>query len=412
MIFRVETELRYWTIRPLAGWSLFVIVRDLALDIDQPQPSAMLLLSTVSIKSSTLLSISSSMAGTLQRKKGGECVAVVKSALDDISKGQVENASTKLRRLREDSDRLVAEAERLVKRLEKVETHYIHQEERVQKEIGKLGCLELDLKREKSSREAELDGNQSILRDNQSKLSSAENEVEDAKRKLEQARANEAENVGDGALWGALLLGIPTLGLGALPGAALGASIGAIINACEKEESQAKDRLERRKSDYGRARSAVEESKRQVCNIQSQISNLQTKIGALKTERLSYHKKIDEMKQGIILAKKSIEFWGLFKQASEHGSGRTSLLKKIVDKASEKGDYRSLHSGSSRRLATTFMEAWEEMEDLAVEGRSSHILQIEFKCAYCGGNHTALPYVDKRNRFVCAQCSPQYAIQN
>lgn len=352
------------------------------------------------------------MAGILQSKKGSECVAVVKSALDDISRGRAKNASTKLCSLREDSDRCAAEAEQLVKRLEKVEAHYISEVERVQGEIGNLGCKELDLKREKDSEEATLDGNRNVLRDNESTLRSAEREVRDAEDELEEAREKEEENVKNGAIVGAVVFGIFTLGLGAPLGAALGAGIGAIVNACEEKESQAKDRLKRRERDCRGARSAVQLSERKVSNIQYQITKLERRIGELEKERKRHHNKVDETKQSIILFKKSIEFWGLFKQLSEHGSSRTSLLQKIVDKANEKGDYRVLHSSASKRVATTFLEEWEGMESLAKEGCSSHFLQIEFACAYCGSNYTALPYVDGRSQFVCVYCSPRYAIQN
>ena len=75
-------------------------------------------------------------------EKSKNCVAVVKSALHDISNGYTQKASTKLHRLRDDSVLLAAEAEKLVKRLETVEKYFLEKEESIVEEIGKLCRIE------------------------------------------------------------------------------------------------------------------------------------------------------------------------------------------------------------------------------------------------------------------------------
>ena len=335
-------------------------------------------------------------------KKGKNCVAVVKSALHDISNGYLEYASTKLHGLRDDSLLLAAEAEKLTKRLETVEKYFIAKEESVHKEIGKLGRREEDLKGEKNIEETRLGKHRSVLRDEQSRLSSAQDELREAERKLDKAQRDAKTGLVTGAVVGVITFG--------LVGAAVGASVAAIVNACKAEVAKAKSNVDRRESDRERARSAVRASENQISSIVSEIDNLEVKISRLKEERLRFHEKAGEIKQDIILIKKSVEFWQLFKQASEHGAGRTSLLEKIVNKANEKGDYRALHSGGSRRVAKTFLEAWEDMESMAEDGGSSHKLAIEFTCAYCRRNCTALPHVDSASRLVCVRCC--YAIQN
>ena len=335
-------------------------------------------------------------------KKGKNCVAVVKSALRDISNGYPQNASTKLNGLRDDSVLLAAEAEKLVKRLETVERYFIAKGESLLGEIGKLGRTEEDLKREKDSEEARLGSHRSVLRDEQSRLSSAQDELREAERKLEKAEQDAETNLTTGVKVGALTFGIL--------GAAVGAGVAAIVNACKDEVAKAKRNVDRRDSDRDRAKSAVRASENQISSIVSEIDNLEMKIRKLKEERLRFHEKAGEIKQDIILIKKSVEFWQLFKQVSEHGAGHTSLLEKIVNKANEKGDYRALYSGGSRRVAVTFLEAWEHMESMAEEGSSSHNLQVEFSCAYCRRNCTALPHVDSASRLVCVHCS--YAIQD
>ena len=353
------------------------------------------------------------MAGILQEftsRKGSKCVAVVQSALEDLKKGRSKDASKKLCKLKEDSGQLAAEAQQLANRLNRVEQHYICEGEAIQKEIGDLGCREEQLQRDMRNEETNLQSNQRVLWDNESKLRSARSEVEEAQRKLQRAEDKEGDDVKTGAIIGAIV-GLPFFGVGAIAGAALGAGIGGIVEACKDEVREASDRLDRRRNDEERARSAVTESERRVANIRSQISGMQRKIGELKRKQQTYYEKVQDVKSSIVLLKESIEFWRLFQQASEHGQQRSTLLKRIVDKANEKGEYIVLSSRGSKRVATTFLEAWESLESMAAEGRS-HILQIDFRCTYCSNNYTALPYVDKDSRFVCSQCGPRHAIMN
>ena len=331
-------------------------------------------------------------------KKGKNCVAVVKSALRDISNGYPQNASTKLHGLRDDSVLLAAEAEKLVKRLETVERYFIAKGESLLGEIGKLGRTEEDLKREKDSEEARLGGHRNVLRDEQSRLSSAQDDLREAESNLEKAEQDAKIRITAGTID---LVGVFTV---------VGAGVAAIVNARKDEVAKAKRNVDRRDSDRDRAKSAVRASENQISSIVSEINNLEMKIKKLEEERFRFHEKVGEIKQDIIFIKKSVEFWQLFKRVSEHGAGRTSLLEKIVNKANEKGDYRALYSGGSRRVAVTFLEAWEHMESMAEEGSSSHNLQVEFSCAYCRRNCTALPHVDSASRLVCVHCS--YAIQD
>ena len=335
-------------------------------------------------------------------KKGKNCVAVVKSALHDISNGHPNHASRKLHRLRHDSLLLEAEAEKLTKRLETVENYFIAKDESILEEIGKLGRREEDVKGKKTIEESRLAQHRSVLQDEQSRLSSAQDQLREAERKLDKAERDAITGLIAGSVVGLFTFGIA--------GAAVGATLAAIVNACKDEVAKAKSNIERRESDRERAKSAVRVSENQISGIVSEIDNLEVKIRSLKEERLRFHEKAGEIKQNIILIKKSVEFWQLFKQASEHGASHTSLLEKIVNKANEKGDYRALHSGGSIRVATTFLEAWEDIASMAEEGSSSHNLAIEFTCASCRRNCTALPHVDSASRPVCVDCSN--AIQN
>ena len=350
-------------------------------------------------------------SGQSLAKKGKNCLAVVQNVLQDIHKGKAKIAAKKLHELKQDSIYLTEEAKKLATRLERVEAHYISEGESILRKIGKLGCQEDALKKEQTSEEAKLASHRSVLRDNEERLSFAERDLRDAERKLEKAKEEEEERVKTGAIVGAVA-GALFFGVGALFGAGLGAGVGAIVNACVDEVTETKDRVGRRKTDQRQAISAVRESESRITTIQSEIRYLETRIEELNKNRLEYHKKAAEIKEGIVFLKSSVEFWQLFKQASEHGTNRTSVLQKIVEMANKKEGFqaKALCSTAGQRVEKTFLDAWEDMETMAMDG-SSHILQIEFSCTYCQESCSALPHVTKGGYLSCDECI-KHAIEN
>ena len=325
-------------------------------------------------------------------KKGKDCVAVAKNALDDIGSGRKEMALEKFSALQRDGSYLADAAEQLAERLEAVEKYYQRKDAEVLREIGDLGKTESELKRQKGEEASRLAANQKVLKDNQNRLSSEEDRLQDAEQKLRDAKKGGEKNVRVGAIVGAVAFG--------LVGAAAGAGIGAIINAFSNEEKDAQDAVNRCRNDLDSARSAVNASRRRISDVESQIRSLAERIEHMKQLRLLSQQKLDKIRPFIVLVKKSVHFWLLFKQISEHGVDRTALLQKIVTRAAEKGDdYRALQSRSSQHIADTFIEVWEEMEC----GGPNDILLIEYRCSRCGVQCTALPYVDG-SEFICMDC--------
>ena len=335
-------------------------------------------------------------------KKGKDCVAVAKNVLDDIGSGRKEMALKKLSALQRDGSFLADAAEQLAERLEAVEKYYKHKDAEVLREIGDLSRRENELKQKKREEKSRLASHQNVLQDNRDRLSSEEDRLEDAERKLRKAQEDEGKNVKIGAIVGGILFG--------LVGAAAGAGIGSIINACKQEQKDAQDAVNRCTADLDSARSAVNESSRRISNVKSQIRNLGERIERMKSQCLRSQKKLDEIRPLIVLVKKSVHFWLLFKQISEHGVDRTALLQKIVTRAAEKGDdyyQAALQSKSSQNIADTFIEVWEEMEC----GGPNHILLIEYRCSRCSVQCTALPYVNG-SEFVCMECHSKYTLKN
>ena len=337
-------------------------------------------------------------------KKGKDCVAVAKNALDDIGSGRKEMALKKLSALQRDGSLIADAAEQLAERLEAVEKYYQHKDAEVLREIGDLSRRENELKHKKSEEEIRLASHQKVLQDKQDRLSSESDGLRDAERKWRSIKKDEAETVQIGASIGGALFGSI--------GATAGAYVGDIINACKQDPGgkDAEDALNRCKAEWDSARSAFNESLRRISNLRLQIMNLGERIERMKSQCLQSQKKLDKIRPLIVLVKQSVNFWLLFKQISEHGVDRTALLQKIVTRAAEKGDdyhQAALQSKSSQNIADTFIKVWEEMEC----GGPNHILLIEYRCSQCSVQCTALPYVNG-SEFICTECHSKYTLKN
>ena len=335
-------------------------------------------------------------------KKGKDCVAVAKNVLDDIESGRKELALEKLSALKKDGSFLMDAAKQLAERLEAVGKHNQDEDEELLRQIGNLNGQESQLNRQKITEEGQLTAQQSVLSDNQNRLSSAEDSLRNAERRRRKAEEEE-KKVQIGSTVGGTLLGLFTGGHGFVVGAAARAGSGAMVNAGRDEEKDAQAEVNCCRSNLENARSAVDESQSTVSNVESQIRSLTQQIEYKKQQRLQLHKKADETKAMVVLVKKSVEFWLLFKQLSEHGDNHTELLQKIVTRATKKGDYRDLQSNSSQHIANTFIEAWEEMETTVEQGGANHVLEIQYRCSRCGLQCTGLPYVDG-STLICMEC--------
>lgn len=352
------------------------------------------------------------MASSSVATRGRNCVVVVKQALREINAGNLSIATTKLSSLTVDSVFLAKEAENLAKRLEYAEKYYIAEAEQTARMIGRAGCEEEALRKKMANEESKLASQRAILEDNQSKLSSAEDDLQSAERKLESEKENNFDVIVAGAITGAIV-GLPFFGIGALFTAAAGAGGAGIVVALGDDVKRAKQNVESHKQDLSRARHNVSESERCVCRTKNEIHSLENKVNALKKKQCGFHQKAGEIKQGIAILKSSVQFWKLFKQASEHGTIRTTLLQQIVKKANEMADYTIIFERSgSKRVAKSFLDAWEDIELKSFEGSSSHMLQITFSCSFCKQGCTALPHVSKNGNLACNSCSYRCAVQN
>ncbi|XP_064406330.1 uncharacterized protein LOC135351288 [Halichondria panicea] len=335
-------------------------------------------------------------------EKGKHCVAVASEVLKHNEMGQTVDASSKLVSMQKDAAVLANEAEKLAKRLEAVDDHYQEMDAKLHRQVGQLGMQEETLKTGKKNSESILAGQQSVLRNKESQLSSAESDLQRAEGKLRDA-IKEEKSIQIGSAVGGAVLGLFTGGIGLLVGAGVGASIGAIVNACRDEEKDARSARGRRKSDVDSAKSAVQSSENQISSLASQIKDLALQIQRLEQKRQEIHQKRSEIKTAIPVLKNSTQFWLLFKQLSEDGENRSTLLNKIVKKAHERESYEMFQSNGSQSAANTFFEAWKSIEVAAADGFSNHIYSIDYNCVKCSSACKALPFL-RGPDFICSIC--------
>lgn len=341
--------------------------------------------------------------------KGKDCVAVARKTVKEINQGKAKDASVKLDGLKKQGTKLAEEAEGLAKRLEKVQEYNQKQEEETQRKIGEYGRREQDLQSQMNDIQANLSSQRSILEAKRSDLSQAQNSLSNAERKRrEKEKEADATRTGAAVLGG--VVGVLTGGIGGLiVGAAAGAGVGQILNELREHEARAQREVDRCRSECSNAESSIRASEQQISSIQSQISSLSSQMTHMKQLRLKYHEEAGKYREAIVFLQDAVHFWLLFKQLSDHGVDRASLLQKIVDKAESKTDLSLLQRGATERVATTFLDTWEELESMAEDGGSQRMFQIEFKCTKCNENYTDLPYV-KQNEAICKHCYHQHAL--
>ena len=184
--------------------------------------------------------------------------------------------------------------------------------------------------------------------------------------------------------------------------------MGHLLLSLRTEKEDARNAVRHCRDDLNRARSYVDDSQKKVSIVESQIRSLTGQIECMNWQCLQLQEEVSKIRSLIVFVKKSVNFWSLFEDLSNHGVKRTDLLQKIVSKATEKGDYGALQKHSTQHIASTFIEAWEEMKTKAKSGGPNHILEIEFRCSFCGIQYTALPYLIQ-SAFVCMNCHSRYS---
>ena len=229
-------------------------------------------------------------------------------------------------------------------------------------------------------------------------LQSARERLNDAEQRLEIARTKRDRNksVGGklgrtgGALGGAamgVMFGPLGMVVGALVGRAAGGAVGNAIAEAVSDVDEATAALDQAKERSSKCRSKLYESKdevakfiqecnREVSSLRNKISTLNEEINRLKQERERCHKDVGSITELILFLKEASMFWREFEIAVNSGTGRTDLLQKLIDKAIGKDRpflVRFFRSRGTQTAVSSFIEAWNEVENSVCEGNLPYI---------------------------------------
>lgn len=335
--------------------------------------------------------------------KGKNCVAVARKTVTEINQGNVEQASTQLAFLKTTGEELAKQSGNLAKRLEKVQECNQEQEENTQREIAKCGEEERRLQSQVASAQSNLSNRQSYLQEKRSNLSDADNAFGRAQRKLRDAEKEANKTRTNAAIIGGVV-GLFTGGIGGVVvGTAVGAGVGQMINELRDEEDKAKRRLSDCRRECSNAEHEIEKAKEQVLKMQSQITSLLSQKQHFEQQRIKYHQEAGKLREAIVFLQKSVEFWSMFQHLCDTGVDQGSHLQNIISIAESNANINVLFEDPTKKIAGSFLDAWEQIHTQAEEGSSRHVFQIEFKCTTCNGNYSDLPQV-QQGKVVCNNC--------
>ena len=342
-------------------------------------------------------------------EKGKDCIETISRALECIQQRKPKAASKLLARVKKDGKRLEEFVQATLEKIEPAEQHYIKKERVLFEEIRELGQSEAEKKEELDTVAVRWDlrigqlkeeqkANERKVKQAEDDLQSARERLNDAEQRLEIARTKRDRNksVGGklgrtgGALGGAamgVMFGPLGMVVGALVGRAAGGAVGNAIAEAVSDVDEATAALDQAKERSSKCRSKLYESKdevakfiqecnREVSSLRNKISTLNEEINRLKQERERCHKEVGSIKELILFLKEASMFWREFEIAVNSGTGRTDLLQKLIDKAIGKDRpflVRFFRSRGTQTAVSSFIEAWNEVENSVCEGNLPYI---------------------------------------
>ena len=155
-------------------------------------------------------------------------------------------------------------------------------------------------------------------------------------------------------------------------------------------EQQYKQKVEEIQRRIGEVGVSEEQTKEKMFQLSSATMSdfftplalkLHIDIKNLKRQRMHYNSEAEKMKGVVLFFRKASQFWKEFQEISRRGSNRAELVQNIVRKAKAKYDIDSLtflNSSATKRVGTTFFEAWKLIETRCAEGS-----QFVFKLDMC-----------------------------
>ena len=166
-------------------------------------------------------------------------------------------------------------------------------------------------------------------------------------------------------------------------------------------DTKLKTTVENHKQEYEAAEVKVAILQEDIKGKKLRIQQMKQNLDSLQREKSAYQKRLSTIQDKISFLEQAVELWSLMRHVSDENASLEELSSAIFKKATEKT--RSIvYSGPTKKIAHTFIEAWDS-ELVQAERGSSNILNFSFTCGKCGKVSSSIPHVKKRT-LHCVTC--------
>ena len=330
--------------------------------------------------------------------KSGKSLQLVKRAYGELQKGQLKSANKLLAKVGNDGSLLLEEIDYLLRRYKVVQEYYQEKDDTLTYRVNELYQKERELRSQQVKAENELRLEESNLGDQRRKLTQIQRDLAKAKTTKEVASTTGvAAGVGLGILGAILTVVAPPVGLATLAAAGGTALGGGIVAA------SAQDDINKCNRNIEHTEEKIATTKRTINKLGYQINDLSSDIKRVKNERDRYHTENTRVKEVVVFLQKARVFWSEFSVATEAGTQRTELLRKLITKAEKNEQYTIFKSGGMKRVAQSFLDAWEDFEEMTNTGEN-YLFRMEFECGQCYVACDELPHLEDQT-MICERCA-------
>ena len=291
---------------------------------------------------------------------GAKCVALVESAISDVVNGNMAAASKTVGELTKYAVELAEQSEQMAAKMNKAMVDKKQKTEMIQRDISDLHEQENALRLRTSHKEASLKIKQEEHSRAQVQLSNAKNELKHAQKNAKKAKKKGRRR----RLFSTIVGGIlgtftPIPGVGTVVGGLAGNKVGDKLS--DKDERKAQQVVKKHEKIVNRFQHDINSLQREISMIKTEVSKTMEQIKSQEEKRLKTNEDAKQMKGAAVFFHNASTYWKEIAQAAEHGGDRAELLQRIIDKAKEKEDLDFLKCDGCKKVAMTFVEAWDAM---------------------------------------------------
>ena len=284
----------------------------------------------------------------------------------------------------------------LLERYTAVQEYYMREENSLIAKINSVHSRELSAKSQKSSEEAKLRLERDELRRHESNLSSARDRYNNANRKRAE---NKTASIATGIAAG--ILTVFSFGTAAPITAPLAAGAVAGTIAFDRAADSAKDDMARCESEIRDSKRKISSSESTVSSLSSTIAQLNSDVRCYEADRSRLQNEKGRIKEVIVFLNDAKMYGNQYTITAEACSQRTALATNMVAKAETRG-YSLFDSQGTKRVLSSFKEAWDAFEEMNANG-TSYNFKMKFSCSQCSCSCDEFPHVSS-SQLICTNC--------